>query len=61
MTVVREEMIKTVWVDGPLHPDLFDGETPIRILVTVDVVQVFPREEMQLELLDKTECTLTQS
>ena len=20
-----------VWVDGPMHPDLFDGETPIRV------------------------------
>jgi hypothetical protein len=26
----------TVWIDGPLHPDLFDGETPTRTAVSLD-------------------------
>ncbi len=25
-----------VWVDGPLHPDLFDGDTPMRKMVDLD-------------------------
>ena len=25
-----------IWIDGPMHPDLFDGETPIRELVDLD-------------------------
>lgn len=29
-----------IWGDGPMHPDLFDGETPIRQPVTLRLYEV---------------------
>jgi len=31
-------MAERVWVDGPNHPDLFDGETPIRTRIPIEEV-----------------------
>ena len=28
-----EDHSDKIWIDGPMHPDLFDGETPIREMV----------------------------
>lgn len=47
-----------VWVEGPMHPDLFDGETPIMIKTTGPLFCLVNEKEITHE---EKECTLTQN
>jgi hypothetical protein len=48
-----------MWVEGPMYPDLFGGETPIMIKMTGPLLCLVGEEIVQA--LEEKECTLTQN
>lgn len=49
-----------MWVTGPMHPDLFDGETPIMTKITGPLFYLVKEKEIAAALEEK-ECTLMQN
>ena len=47
-----------IWVEGPMHPDLFGDETPIMIKMAGVLVCLMNEEKITPE---EKECTLTQN
>ncbi len=49
---------QTIFIEGPMHPDLFDGETPIMMAVPIDEACDVFSVGVEYSITDEEYCTV---